>query len=123
MAYTLPAGMRVRVKISYKDSHGNPATIDGDVDWSSSAPDIVAVTPAESTEPVPTPQTTGSEVWLTALGALGAAQITAVADADLGVGVRELITLMDVNVVGGEAVAGTIEPVGSPEDAPVINPL
>jgi hypothetical protein len=32
--------------------------------------------------------------------------------------VRELVTLLDVTVVGGEAVAGTITPVGEVEPKP-----
>ena len=58
--------------------------------------------------------------WATASGETGTAQITATADADLGEGVRELITLLDVNVVAGEAVAGTISVVGSAQ--PPIEP-
>jgi hypothetical protein len=46
---------------------------------------------------------------------VGQAQVTATCDADLGDGVRELITLCDIEVVGGEAVAGTIQPVGEPD--------
>ena len=48
-------------------------------------------------------------------GKIGQALVTANADVDLGEGVKELLTTMDVTVVAGEAVAGTITPVGEPE--------
>ena len=41
--------------------------------------------------------------------------MTATADADLGEGVRRLTTVCDIEVVAGEAVSGTIQPVGEPE--------
>jgi hypothetical protein len=46
---------------------------------------------------------------------IGDVQVTATADADLGDGIREIITLLDLNVVSGEAVAGTINVIGTPE--------
>jgi hypothetical protein len=48
----------------------------------------------------------------------GNVQVSATADADLGSGVRNIVTLLDVTVVGGEAVAGTITPVGEPQPKP-----
>lgn len=52
-----------------------------------------------------------------ATGTIGQVQIVARADADLGTGVRELLTTMDVEVVAGEAVSGIVTPVG--ESAPI----
>ena len=49
---------------------------------------------------------------------LGQVQITATADADLGEGTRELVTLMDVTIVAGEAVAGVIQPLGEATPIP-----
>jgi hypothetical protein len=106
MAYTLPDGSAVKVRISYVDAQGNPASIDGDVTWSSSDASIATVQ-ADADD------TTNAIVM--ASGTLGQVQIVARADADLGSGVRELITTMDVEIVAGEAVAGTIEPVGPAE--------
>ena len=104
MAYTLPSGMKVNVKVAYQDAAGNPAAVDGDVTWASSddATATVLVDGADSMAAV-----------VSATGPVGQAQITATADADLGAGVRELITIMDVSVVAGEAVAGVISPVGA----------
>jgi len=103
MAYSLPVMHSVGVKVSYVDAHGNPATVDGDVTWASSDASIAQVT-ADAADSTQATITSGSSV--------GQAQVTATADADLGTGVRELITLLDVTVLAGEAVAGTIEPVG-----------
>jgi hypothetical protein len=109
MAYTLASDTQVHVKVSYVDANNNPATVDGDVTWESSNPDIVnvIVDPADSTL-----------ATVQAIGGTGTAQVTATADADLGTGIRELVTPMDVTVVAGEAMSGTIEPVGSAEPIP-----
>lgn len=109
MAYTLPADKQIKMKVSYVDANGNPAIVDGDVSWASSNTAIInaVVNPSNTFEAVVRPGTQ-----------IGQAQVTATADADLGSGVRQLVTLMDVTVVGGEAVAGVIEPVGDPEPIP-----
>ena len=109
MAYTLPGDKLVTMRVDYVDADGHPATVDGEVTWASSAAEIadVQVDAGDSHICTVTPGTT-----------LGTAQITATADADLGAGVRELITTLDVTVVAGEAVAGTISPVGDPQPLP-----
>lgn len=106
MAYTLSSGMLVEVKISYVDAKGNPAKVDGDVTWDSSDNQIAHIDVDQKDSAICT---------VSAIGGIGMAQITATADADLGDGVRELVTLFDVTVVAGEAVAGTISPVGEPQ--------
>jgi hypothetical protein len=105
MAYTLPNDHVVNVQISYIDAKGNAAQVDGEVAWSSSdeAIAIVAVDSGDSTQARVRPS-----------DQLGQAQITATADADLGEGTREIITTMDVTIVAGSAVSGTITPVGEP---------
>ena len=110
MAYALPAGKQVTVQVAYVDAAGNPAKVDGDVTWDSSNDTLVdvAVDAADSTLAIVRSGT-----------GLGTAQVNANADADLGEGIRTLVTTMDVTVVAGEAVAGTISPVGEPEDIPV----
>lgn len=104
MAYTLASGTQVHLKVSYLDAAGNPAAVDGAVRWDSSNPTIATVT-AES----------DTTALVKAVGPTGQAQITATADADLGAGVTELVTPMDMTVAAGQAVAGTIEPVGPAE--------
>ena len=108
MAYTLPAGMKVEVQVAYVDANGNPATVDGEVIWASSNDAICTAT-------VDGPDSSLCEI--SASGGIGDVQVTATADADLGTGTRELVTLLDVHVVAGEAVAGTINVVG--EAAPI----
>lgn len=109
MAYTLPVGKQVEVQVSYVDAAGNPATVDGLVAWDSSDTSIVDVLAddADSTLAV-----------VRAEGKTGQCQVTATADADLGAGTKSLVTTMDVSCVAGEAVAGTISPVGEPVDIP-----
>jgi len=109
MAYTLPSRMQAHVQVAYVDASGNPATVDGDVVWGSSDDNVASVTvdPTDSTK-----ATVG------AVGPIGQVQVTASADADLGQGVRTLVTPMDVTVVAGEAVSGTISPVGPVEPIP-----
>jgi hypothetical protein len=109
MAYTLAAGMQVHCKVEYIDANNNPATVDGDVRWDSSDATIATVEVDEDDS---------AQALIRAVGKIGQVQIIATADADLGDGVRPLVTPMDVEVVAGEAVAGTITPVGSAEPIP-----
>jgi len=104
--YTLPVDHTVQMQVAYVDAQGNPATIDGEVTWESSdvAIAIVSVDSSDSTR-----------VRVTPVGPLGQVQVTAKCDADIGEGTRELITTSDIEVVGGEAVSGTISPVGEAE--------
>lgn len=106
MAYTLPSDKFVNLEISYVDSKGNPAEVDGDVEWETSDEMIcnVGVLEGDSTKAQLVP---GSK--------LGNAQITATADADLGEGTSEIKTILLVSVVAGSAVAGTITPSGEPQ--------
>jgi hypothetical protein len=104
--YTLPVDHLVSMQVSYVDAAGNPATIDGDVHWETSDESIATIeVDAQDT----------SIVTVTPAGDLGQVQIRAIADADLGTGVRNLTTVADITVVAGEAVAGTITPVGEAE--------
>lgn len=103
--YTLSADMAVKMQVSYVDASNNPATVDGPVQWSSSDSTIatVAVDPNDSTI-----------VTVSPVGPVGQVQVTAIADADLGAGVTNLTTISDISIVAGQAVTGSIEPVGSP---------
>ena len=103
MAYTLPDGMQVAVAVSYVDADGNPATVDGPAVWASADANIATVVAGGDYDAV---------IAATKGGTLGTTQITATADADMGSGIRSVITTLDVTVVAGEAVAGTIAPSG-----------
>ncbi|MBR0879102.1 hypothetical protein ACVMGC_004766 [Bradyrhizobium barranii subsp. barranii] len=107
--YTLPVDHAVRMQVGYVDAAGNPATVDGAVSWATSNPDLAQVE-------VDSQDSTICRV--VPVAELGQVQITATADADLGSGVRELITVCDITIVAGEAVTGTIQPVGEPEPIP-----
>jgi hypothetical protein len=101
--------MQCKVKVSYVDAAGNPALIDGEVAWASSDDTVLAVF---------TSANDSTEAILRTIGPVGQVQVTATADADLGAGVREIITPLDVTVVAGEAMSGTIEPSGPAEPIP-----
>jgi hypothetical protein len=109
MAYTLPVGKQVYCQVSYVDAGGNPAAVDGAVSWDSSAAAVATVVVDD---------TDSTQCAVQAVGTLGQAQVTATADVDLGEGVQALITTLDVSVVAGEAVAGSIEVIGAPVDIP-----
>ena len=107
--YQIASGMQCHVKVSYTDAAGNPAVVDGDVTWASSDDTIAAVfvSSNDSTEAV-----------IRTIGPVGQVQVTATADADLGAGIRNIVTPMDITVVAGEAMSGTIEPTGPAEPIP-----
>jgi len=111
MAYTLAVDKQIGVQVAYTDSRGNPASIDGAVTWDGEPANLVTVTvdPQDSTKATVVPT-----------GPVGNCQVTATADADLGAGTRNVVTLMDVTLVAGEAVIGTITPVG--EAVPIPTP-
>lgn len=106
--FTMPIDHFVDLQVQYVDAGGNPASIDGAVTWLSSNDAVVVLEPDRDDS---------TKCRATSAQTVGQVQVTATADADLGDGVRNLVTLMDMNVVAGEAVAGTISPAG--ESSPV----
>lgn len=106
MAYKLPNDKTIVVKVAYVDSRGNPAQVDGPVQWESSDDTVVTVT-ADVGDPM--------QARVLPVGPIGSVQISVTADADLGEGTREIITTSDLDIVAGEAVTGTISPVGEPQ--------
>jgi len=109
MAYNLPNDKQVAVQVSYVDAKGNPTEVDGDVTWETSDDNLVMVESnvADTTQATITP-----------VGQIGQVQVSCTADADLGSGIRTIVTTMDITIVAGEAVAGTIAPVGEPQPIP-----
>lgn len=99
----------ITVAVAYTDAAGHPAEVDGEVTWDTSDPNIIAVkvntTDSKTCSVIPSDN-------------LGQAQVTATADADLGEGVVEIVCVLDINVVSGQAVAGVITPVGAPQPIP-----
>jgi hypothetical protein len=112
--YALPVDKLVTMQVSYVDAAGNKAEVDGKVIWTSSDDDILTVKTDASDTTICT---------VTPAGQVGQAQVTAIADADMGTGQRRLVTICDIEVLAGEAVAGTIQPMGDPEPiAPHVEP-
>jgi hypothetical protein len=109
MAYTLPVGMEVSAQVAYVDAAGNPAVVDGAVVWASSDATVVTTTVDANDSTL---------VTISAIGPVGAAQVTATADADIGSGITSLVTMLDISTIAGQAVAGTITVTGTPTPIP-----
>lgn len=95
---------KVSLTFSALDARGNPARIDGMPVWGSSDESLLLVEASDD----------GMSAVVTPTGPVGIGQVSVRVDADLGAGVREVIGLLDVEVVGGEAVSIVIVP-GEPE--------
>lgn len=105
MPFILTDAQKVRLEVNPLNKAGNPAKIDGDPVWSSSDPSIITI------EATPDPKV----VFAVTTGTLGLAQVNVKADADLGAGVREIASVLDVEVIASEAVTLGIQ-AGTPED-------
>lgn len=90
---------KIPLKVSATTASGHPARLDGPVRWASTDPAVteVVVDPEDSTKAVAFARGRGS------------AQVSAVADANLGDGVRELNAFLDVQVLEEEAAIFAIE--------------
>ena len=121
VAYQLPDDQMIHVAVTYVDMQGNPAVVDGPVTWTSSDTTILIVDPwtpsGSDTVPVGVPE--NGLATVSPVGPLGQAQVSVTADVDMGSGVTPLVTLMDIAVIAGTAVAGTIAPVGDPIPLPL----
>ncbi len=93
----LPNDKNVTASVSFADADGNPAKVDGAPVWASDNEAVATV--AASSD--------GMSAVVTSVG-LGTAQISVVADADLGSGVVELKGLGSIEVISGTAVTATI---------------
>jgi hypothetical protein len=89
----LTADQRVTLTPSYEDRYGNPAPIDGQPTWETSADGIVTVTPSED----------GFSAEVVTVGQIGTVQVRALADALPGSETKLIIGVLDIQVVGGEA--------------------
>lgn len=105
MTLILTDEQKVTLSIQPLTQAGNPAKVDGKPVWSVSNPELISISESED----------GLSVVASTVGPLGSAQVSVSADADLGEGVRELFSILDVEVIAAEAVslgivAGTPEP-------------
>jgi hypothetical protein len=106
MALTLTSVQQAALSISAVDAKGNLAPVENVV-FQGSDPNIIVVRadPADQTKATVLARTVGT------------AQVTVTADADIGEGEKELMGLLDVEVVAAEAVALSIT-AGTPEEQP-----
>lgn len=108
MPFVLTTDQKARVSFTASDRYGNPASIDGVPRWESSDPTVAFVSTYDD----------GMAADVVTAGRLGSAQVSVRCDADLGDGVRELVGVLDVDVVGGEAVMIALTPAAAePKDA------
>lgn len=97
MNFALPDDATASAAVAYVDAKGKPAKVDGAPVWSSSDPAVFDVAAAaDGMSAVVTP------------GDPGTAQLKVEADADLGAGIVPVVTLVDIDVVAGQAVAGNV---------------
>lgn len=83
---------------SFVNAKGNAATVDGVPAWSLEGDPIGEVTPAED----------GLSATIALNGTIGTAQLSVKADADRSGEIRELVLTADIQIVPGEAIAGSI---------------
>lgn len=103
MPVTLLPGQHVVGTLKPESSPGVAAPVDGIPEWASSNPSIVTVEPS-----------TDGMTCTVRYGGAGASQVSAVMDANMGSGVRELTILDDVTCAVAEATMVGIE-WGTPE--------
>lgn len=101
----LTDSQKVLLSIKPVDKKGNPAMVEGAPEWGTSDSAILEVEVAPD----------GMSAVLVAQGPLGHGQVTVVADADLGAGVVPITGILEVDIVGGQAVSLAIE-AGAPEE-------
>jgi hypothetical protein len=99
------------LSVAFTDAKGNPAKVESGA-WSSSNEAIVKI--ATGDDP--------TQVIVWAVGAIGTAQVNVKADARFGPEVKEIIGMLDVEIVGAEATTVVIS-AGTPSDVqPHIEP-
>lgn len=111
MSFVITIDQQFDAAVAFVDSAGNPAVVDGVPVWASSDDAVLAVQAADD----------GMSATAAAVS-VGTAQLSVTADADLGGGVRQVIGLLEVNIVGGEAVAAVITP-STPVDKLTVQPV
>lgn len=96
--FSLPDDKTANATVSYVDAKGNPAMVDGAPVWSSSDDTVLTVVASSD----------GMSAVVTPVGPLGTVQLKVEADADLGAGVVSVVSLVDVEIIAGQAVAGNV---------------
>ena len=96
---------KVALKVNPVSKAGNPANVDGAPKWSTSDESVLSLVVSED----------GLSCEAVTTGKLGTAQVSVVADADLGEGVTEVTAVLDVEVKASAAVNLGLD-VGVPTD-------
>jgi hypothetical protein len=100
MSASMGVGTHATVSVEWHDKGGNPVGVEkGTMSWASSDTAVCEVTVATGN-----PQIAN----LYAPSKIGKVQIHATGDADLGDGVQTVTATIDVEVIGGQAIAGEI---------------
>jgi len=107
MAYTLQVDKFITVQVSYVDKGGNAVDLpQGNVEWTVS--DTTLLSAVEHSDDDQTCD-------LTPAGPLGNAQVTCTGKNPDG---SPVIAVLDVTLVAGNAITGTIQPQGEPQPLP-----
>jgi hypothetical protein len=106
---TMTATQQCALTLTITDAKGNPATVDGVPVWSSADATKVSVEAAADG--------LTASIFAEGPATTQPVQISVTADADLGEGVKPLVGLLDVTVVGAEATVIAITP-GTPTEQP-----
>jgi hypothetical protein len=93
-----PKGTVKMATVKWVDADGDAAVVDGIPVWAVSPPELATLVPNAD----------GMSCVITLGHAVGTLQLSVRADADLGEGVKEVIATVDLEVVAGEAVVGTL---------------
>jgi hypothetical protein len=109
MASTMTSGTLGTVSVQWVDAGGNPAPVDGPTAWATSDASIVSIQTQPGAPPGGPPTPGNPNICnLYAPGPIGTASIQATADADMGPDVKSITAVLDITVIGGQAVAGTL---------------
>lgn len=112
MSLILTATQQCPLQVAFKDSQGNEAKVESGA-WSVTDPAILTLDP-DPTDP--------HYCLVKATGAVGTGQVNVKADARFGPDVKEIIGVLDVEVVGAEATVVEIS-AGTPEEIGTIDPV
>lgn len=99
MSLQLTSSQQCDLSFKPLDKKGNPAKVDGVPVWQTDNTEVLALTPAAD----------GLSCSVAAVGPLGTARVSVVADADLGEGVIDIVGVLDCEVTAGQAVTIKIE--------------
>lgn len=92
------------VAVSAVSAKGNVAAVEN-IQWTVSDDALLTIT------------SEANQATVSAVGPVGQAQVRVTADADLGEGVRPINGVLDVEIIGGEAVALELAPTNVREQA------